>query len=178
MSKKKPSLLSWVREYLYIPVAMLLAFIVGGVIFVFGIIPSGSMEPTYMTNSIFIGNRLANEETLARGTPVLFHYDEKQIYIKRVIGLPGDTVSFADGHVLINGAVLDESAYLSSEVATHPAFADDIFTVPDDAYFVMGDNRVNSFDSRFWEEDGRSPFVRFDDVVGTMIAAAKLPFLS
>jgi signal peptidase I len=66
--------------------------------------------------------------------------------IKRVIGLPGETVESRDGHILINGQVLNEP-YLGPDVLTGPV---EKTTIPPDHYWVMGDNRPNSRDSRFF----------------------------
>jgi signal peptidase I len=89
-------------------------------------------------------------------------------YIKRVIGLPGDTVSIKNGDVFINGKLLDESKYLKPDVKTYAgAFLkeDQPIKIPIDEYFVLGDNRMYSSDSREWglvkttEIVGKSSFV-------------------
>ncbi len=89
--------------------------------------------------------------------------DPSKDYIKRVIGVPGDTVLLKDGSVYLNGKLLDESAYLNSDVKTTGSdfLKDgDSLKVPADEYFVMGDNRPYSSDSREWG------FVKKDEVVG------------
>lgn len=79
--------------------------------------------------------------------------DPEKDFIKRVIGLPGDTVMLKDGSVYVNGNLYDESSYLKSDVKTYGgAFLQEgqTLTVPQGQYFVMGDNRPYSSDSREW----------------------------
>ncbi len=84
-------------------------------------------------------------------------------YIKRVIAAAGDTVSIQDSQVYVNDKLFDESKYLSSSVKTFPgAFLreGDTVTVPDEQYFVLGDNRNASSDSREWG------FINKEDIIG------------
>ena len=116
-----------------------------------------------MTGDRLIGNRLAylNSDP-ERGDIVIFLYpdNEKELFIKRVIGLPGDTVTVKQGKVYINNSdiPLDESAY----VVTTPLGDFGPFKVPEGAYFMMGDNRNNSMDSRYWNQ----PYVYKDKILG------------
>jgi len=123
-------------------------------------IPSGSMIPTITQGNRIIGNRLAYiKSEPRRGDVVVFYYpdDESQKFIKRIIGLPGETIFISDGIVYIDGQPLDESAYLTAETygVSGP------FTIPDDCYFMMGDNRNSSNDSRFWTNH----FVHKDKII-------------
>jgi signal peptidase I len=85
-----------------------------------------------------------------RGDIIVFWFpeDPSKSYIKRVIGLPGDTVELRDGHVNVNGRALDET-YLDPTLNMHPSLKPPIYVKPG-YYFVMGDNRDNSSDSRIW----------------------------
>jgi signal peptidase I len=115
-------------------------------------IPSGSMEPTLMIGDRIVVDKLAYHlHPVHRGDIVVFSRPPNEVagpditdLVKRVIGLPGETVSGQNGHVDINGKPLAES-WLPRGVATAP-FAP--ITVPQGDYFVMGDNRGDSLDSR------------------------------
>lgn len=99
-----------------------------------------SMENTIMPGDRLIGNRLAFlKDTPERGDVVIFHYpdDEEELYVKRVIGLPGEEVRIDDGKIYIDGSETPlEEDYLKEEwtVATGPY----LFEVPDDCYLVLG----------------------------------------
>jgi signal peptidase I len=82
-----------------------------------------------------------------RGDVIVFRFpnDPSRDFIKRVIGVPGDTVEVVDGTVYLNGAALDESY-----ITNRGAYDFQRQTVPDGSYFVLGDNRNNSYDSHVW----------------------------
>jgi signal peptidase I len=96
-----------------------------------------------------------------RGDIIAFRHDSptQEIFIKRVVGLPGDRISIDRGHVIVNGSVLPE-AYV--RFADERSFPEKV--VPPDSLYVLGDNRIDSNDSRFWG------FVRENDVLGKAIA--------
>ncbi len=106
-----------------------------------------SMEPTLESGEFVVVNKLAYRlSEPARGDIVVFRYpyDPQQEYIKRIIGLPGDTIEIANGVVSVNGESLDEPY-----IAAAPAYQTTL-TIPEGSVFVLGDNRNNSSDSHNW----------------------------
>jgi len=111
-------------------------------------IESHSMEPNFFDGQYVLVNKLAYKlGEPHRGDVVVFHNPSNpdEDYIKRIIGLPGDTVSFGDGFVYINGQPLDEPYVRPPADGGRP---NPPVTVADGHIFVMGDNRPNSRDSR------------------------------
>ncbi|MBE5924779.1 MAG: signal peptidase I [Lachnospiraceae bacterium] len=125
--------------------------------FTLNYIPSESMETTLMTNDYVICSKYKGEE-INRFDIITFHaqVSNGDLLIKRVIGLPGDTVVVDNGEVRVNGEVIDDS--FASEM--YDIEGDGTYIVPENHYFVMGDNRDNSYDSRFWDE----PYVAKEDI--------------
>jgi signal peptidase I len=113
------------------------------------IVDGPSMEPNFRTGQYLIVSRVNYLfGTPARGDIVVFHYpnDPDEDYIKRVIGLPGDLVEIRDTRVYVNGEMLDEP-YIN-EPCDAGRCRDNRWQLDDDEYFVMGDNRNHSSDSR------------------------------
>lgn len=133
-------------------------------------IPSGSMKPTLkigdhiLVNKFIYGVKLPYVRTTIipvsspeRGDIIVFVYPEEpgKDFIKRVIGVPGDTVHIRDKQVFVNGRPFAQDFGIHTDTHVIPGRVNhrDNFgpvTVPEDSYFVMGDNRDNSYDSRFW----------------------------
>ncbi len=112
-------------------------------------IPSGSMEPTLMINDrILVAKFLYRFQPVQRGDVIVFRYplNPQRDFVKRVIGLPGDRVQLKEGVVYVDGGRLSERGY-----TIKPDFGNyGPITVPPKEYFVLGDNRNNSEDSRFF----------------------------
>jgi signal peptidase I len=121
-------------------------------------VESVSMQPTLFAGNFVVVNKLAYQFGEAeRGDIIVFEYPpdpEQDPYIKRVIGLPGEKVQIAEGKVMINGVTIQEP-YLVAETRHGGEW-----TIPEDSLFVMGDNRMNSSDSRSWG------VVPLDNVIG------------
>jgi signal peptidase I len=116
-------------------------------------IPSGSMEPTLEINDRLIVDKVGYHfVTPQRGDIVVFNptkaledQDFHEALIKRIIGLPGDSVEVKDGKVVVNGHPLGEN-YIQAP----PNYRYGPQKVPDGSYLVLGDNRNNSYDSHYW----------------------------
>jgi len=176
VDKEKPKRKkSVVREYTEsILIAVLLALIIRAFVIQAFKIPSGSMKPTLLigdhilVNKFIYGIKLkvpftAINYTLIpisspkRNDVLVFIYpvDPKKDFIKRVIGLPGDRIQLKDKKVHINGQVLTDPFGVHSDQNILPYFEqprDNLgpLIVPPNKYFVMGDNRDESYDSRYW----------------------------
>ena len=129
--------------------AVIIAFCVNKFVIINAHVPTSSMDPTISINDKLIGNRLAylfkNPE---RGDIIIFKFpdDESQIFIKRVIGLPGETIQIVEGELFIDGELIEEDYIKDSMHGNYGPYE-----VPDNSYFVLGDNRNVSEDSRFWK---------------------------
>lgn len=145
--------------------AVILAFLIDTFVIVNAQIPSGSMENTIMTGDRVFGNRLAYKfSDPKRFDIIIFKYpdDESQLFIKRIIGLPGETVEIHDGNIYINGS---DTSLEDVDIKEPMEGSFGPYTVPEGCYFVMGDNRNNSRDSRYWE----NTFVSEDEILGKAV---------
>lgn len=141
---------SWWKDLLpSVFIAAVLALIIRSFLFTPFYIPSPSMEPTLYPSDRIIVNRLAYRfEEPKRGDVIVFKYplNPQKDYIKRVIALAGDTVEARDNILYVNGKPIKEN-YLPPDVI-YEDFGP--IKVPANNYFMMGDNRNNSADSRSW----------------------------
>ena len=152
-----------------IVIAIVLALFIRTFIVQSFFIPSGSMKPTLLPGDYilvnkfiygvripYVGTRLFFHRVPKRGDVIVFIYPKKpsEDFIKRVIGLPGEIVQIINGKIYINNKLLpDPWGYFSKKEP--PGFIEEVenfgpIVVPKNALFVMGDNRNNSEDSRFW----------------------------
>lgn len=155
----KKEILSWV---LTLAVTFVLIFVLKNYVIINAMVPTGSMENTIMPEDQMFGNRLAYVfSEPERGDIIFFYYpdDEKQKFVKRIIGLPGETVTIENAKVYINGVELEEPYLKETWVNGTGPYE---FHVPEGCYFVMGDNRNTSQDARYW----RNTYVAKEKIIG------------
>ena len=160
-------------------IVVVVVLVVNNVVLINAKIPSESMENTIMTGDRIFGFRMAyglnfdlfgkhishQTKDPERFDIIIFKFpdDESQLFIKRIIGLPGEKVQIINGKVYINDS---ETPLDDSFVAEVPRGNFGPYEVPEDSYFVMGDNRNHSRDSRYWKT---SNFVTYDEIVGKAV---------
>jgi len=135
---------------------IVVALVISVVLYLFIMTPhevvGRSMYPTYEDGEFLMANKVQYQiSEPKRGDVIIFKYSETQDFIKRIIGLPGETVGLQDGEIYIDGKILNESAYLDEAIYTNGSdylHEGETITVGQDEYFVCGDNRNHSSDSR------------------------------
>ncbi|MCL2365439.1 MAG: signal peptidase I [Oscillospiraceae bacterium] len=162
MKKLGSSIFNWLKTF---AIAIIIGLIVNHTLIASAVIISSSMEGTIMTNSRVMGLRVAYTfRDPGRFDIILFEPPDGTVsvpFVKRIIGLPYETVTIVNGEVFINDA---------SVPLYEPFLAEDMrgsygpFVVPGDSFFVMGDNRNRSNDSRHWNNS----FVSRDDIIGRL----------
>ena len=154
VKKKKSGFAAFWSDFGYLIVTAVVVVLVFRVLLQLSWVPSGSMETTIPKKTLLISWQLPyvmGDPVPERGNIVTFWSDElDKLLVKRVIGLPGDTVSFSGGYVYINGQRLEED-YLDQQGGTISPNQTS-FTVPEGCLFFLGDNRSGSNDARYWEE--------------------------
>ena len=143
MTSRKEMLSRW-----RVPILVtVLAFVLTRCVLFLGYVPTESMEPTLEAGSYILGSRLFRE--LETGDIIVFHHDN-QLLVKRIEACPGEKVD------------LRELRYMKDTVI--PVWEKPVLTVPENCYYVLGDNVDHSFDSRYWDD----PFVKREDIVAVL----------
>lgn len=166
-SKLHPVVKTIIEYLMVIAIGALIAVFLTQVVIVNAVVPTGSMKDTINEGDRLIGLRLTYYfDSPKRGDVVIFKCPEEgdsynKLYVKRVIGLPGETVKISGGNIYIctdenpEGTPLPED-YLYEIPNAALSINNKSYEVPEGYYFMLGDNRNNSNDSRFWgmvEED-------------------------
>lgn len=168
--KKKKSFFREVLEFV-IPIilAVAIALVLKNYVIANAKVPTGSMLNTIQEGDRIIASRLAylNDDP-ERYDIIIFKYpdDESQYFVKRVIGLPGETVNIVNGIVYVtktDGTTIQlDDSFVTNCV---PVGNFGPYVVPEDSYFMLGDNRNNSEDSRYWE----NKYVKKDKIIGKVL---------
>ena len=151
-------------------IAAVLALVIRTFIFGPYKIPTGSMKPTFMEeDKIFVEKVSYRFHEPARGDIIVFKYplDRKKDFVKRLIGLPGDSIEIREGVVLINGKPLTDAPFSLNHYYNVEEWkygkSGQIIKVPPGSYFALGDNSAHSADSRQWG------FIPRKDIIGKAV---------
>ena len=160
----KREIFNWLK---LIVCAVLLAFFISNFVIINATVPTSSMRPTIQEKDRMIGFRLAYMfDEVERGDVIIFKYpdDHSQKFVKRVVGLPGEYIEIINGMVYISNS--EDETYKRQLAEDYlfemPEGNMDRVQIPEDSYFVMGDNRNDSHDSRYWTDQ----FVSKDEILG------------
>ena len=139
-------------------IAVVIVLFLNRFLFILVTVPTGSMETTIMPGDRLYANKLFSINDAKRGDILVFQSDELDAkLVKRLIGLPGETVEINEnGQVFINGEEIDEP-YVNQARGIAQTF-----NVPEGKYFFLGDNRPISVDARYWS----NPYISEDKIIG------------
>lgn len=160
LKKQIKEILAWI---LTIALAVVAARLINKYVIIKAEVPTGSMEHTIEVDDCILGLQLAYLFSKPeRGDILIFPWPDNPdvTYVKRVIGLPGETVEIKNGAVYINGTSIEEP-YLKEEMVGEYG----PYVVPEGCYFMMGDNRNSSQDSRRWN----NTFLNEDDIMAKVL---------
>ena len=159
----KTEILDWIK---IISVIFIIGLFATNFLIVNAEIPTGSMRQTIMEGDRVIAFRLAYMfSDPSRFDIIIFRspHNEKELHIKRIIGLPGETVEIVNGEVFING---ESIKHLETHVVEEiPIGSFGPVLIAEDSFFMLGDYRNDSLDSRFW----KAPYLNRENIVGRAI---------
>lgn len=145
-----------IKEFtIFFIIAFIASYFINHYLFFKAYIPTGSMKPTIIEEDYVLVSKFFSG--VNRGDIFVFtHESSEDLLIKRVIGLPGETVEIKEGEVYINGHLLNEP-YVKNNEALNKTF-----NIPKNHYLFLGDNRISSLDARKWT----NPYVHKKDLDG------------
>lgn len=162
--EKKPGILREIFGFLiYVAVVVGVTFLIITFVGQRTYVSGSSMENTLSDGDNLIVDKITYRFSDPKRFDIIvfpFRYEEKTYYIKRIVGLPGETVQIEDGNIYIDGEILQES--YGREVMKSAGMAADPITLGEDEYFVLGDNRNDSSDSR----DPSVGVIHRDEIIG------------
>lgn len=162
--EKKPGILREILGFLvYVGIVVGITFFIITFVGQRTYVSGSSMENTLSHGDNLIVDKITYRFSDPKRYDIIvfpFRHEENVYYIKRIIGLPGETIQIQDGSIYINGEILNES--YGREVMKSAGLAEDPITLGEDEYFVLGDNRNDSMDSR---DPGVSTIHR-DEIIG------------
>ena len=158
----KETVIKEIKDWLItFAIAFVCAFLVNKLALFIAVVPTGSMIPTINPAEKVLVTKTYNPENLDHGDIVVFTSEEiGKTLLKRLIAKPGDRLQVLNGVVTINGLVQDEPYVFNKDNAS--AFGGEEVTVPENGYFFLGDNRLESHDARYWA----NPFIDGDAIMG------------
>jgi len=153
----------FIKEWIIpILVALVIVLFLNKFIFILVTVPTGSMEDTIIPGDRLYVNEIFDINNAERGDIIVFRsleLENKRL-VKRLVGLPGETIEVKeDGSVIIDGEELNEPYVISATGQEKK------FTVPENCYFFLGDNRPISFDARFWN----NPYISEEQIIGKVL---------
>lgn len=165
MERKKPG---FIRQFIYLfgpsIVVGVLFLVVFKYVIIQGYVPSDSMKPLLQINTFIWGNRL--EKNYSHGDVMIFYNEESDsLVVKRIIGVEGDTIEIRDSKVFRNGAQLIEPYIYGAKTDSLQNNNTETYKVPPNSYFVLGDNREFSADSRVF----KNTYVKKEDVIAKAV---------
>ena len=160
VKKQVKEIVEWI---LILAFAVVAAMLINRYVIIKAEVPTGSMEHTIEVDDCILGFQLAYLfDGPDRGDVVIFPYPDnpETTYVKRVIGLPGETVEIKNGYVYIDGTPIEEP-YLKEEMRGEYG----PYVVPEGSYFMLGDNRNSSQDSRKW----KNTYLKEEDIMAKVL---------
>ena len=145
-------------KYIVVSILVLILFIY---IISFQQILGPSMEPNYNEGEVYLLNKIKYKLfDIKRFDVIVLKSKKSKFMIKRIIGLPGEKIEYKDNNLYVNGKILEEKFKITGKTTDFNIEKLNKTIIPEDSYFVLGDNRENSEDSRVFG------FVKKDEIVG------------